>query len=143
MGNARWLKKPSRFVLAAVIVSLAFDLTGLVFGLFYEGLFYDNLAHFLTSFALVALAAELAQQRGALPLLVPGGRALAAGAVAGLAGGVVWEMLEVIADSLFPIVYNPPLDTLTDTIVGSLGGAVGAWRTTAYLHRKPSRKTSR
>lgn len=143
MEVAKWLKKPSRFILVTLIVSLVFDLSGLVFGLFYEGMFYDNLAHFLTSFALVALAAELAQQRGALPLLVPGGRALVAGAVVGLVGGGVWELLEVIADSLFPLVYNPPLDTLTDTILGSLGGAAGAWRTTAYLHRKPLRKMPR
>lgn len=140
---AKWSKKPSRFVLVTLIVSLVFDLSGLAFGLFYEGFFYDNLAHFLTSFALVALAAELAQQRGALPPLVPGGRALLAGAVAGLVGGVAWEIFEVIADFLFPIIYNPPLDTVTDTIFGSLGGALGAWRTAAYLNRKPSRKMLR
>lgn len=140
---ARRSIKPSRFVLVTLISSLLFDLSGLAFGLFYEGFFYDNLAHFLTSFALVALAAELAQQRGALPLIVPGGLALLAGAVAGLAGAVAWETLEVITDLLFPVVYNPPLDTATDTVFGSLGGALGAWRTTAYLNRKPSRKTPR
>lgn len=138
-----WSKKPSRFVLATLAVSLLFDLSGLAFGLFYEGMSYDNIAHFLTSFALVALAAELAQQRGALPPVVPGGRALLAGAIVGLVGGGAWEVLEVIADFFFPIVYNPPLDTVTDTIVGSLGGACGAWRTAAYTNRKPSRKMPR
>ncbi|MEJ7840691.1 MAG: hypothetical protein WKF95_02885 [Rubrobacter sp.] len=137
------MKKPFRFVLVVLIFSLAFDLSGLIFGLFYEGVFYDNLAHFLTSFALVALAAELAQHRGVLPLLVPGGRALVAGAVVGLVGGVAWEVVEVIADLLFPIIYNPSLDTVTDTVFGSLGGAFGAWMTTAYLNRKPSRKMLR
>ncbi len=141
---AKWSKKPSGFVLATLIVSLVFDLSGMTFGLFYEGVFYDNLAHFLTSFALVALAAELAQHRGALPLLVPGGRALVAGAVVGFVGGGAWEVLEVAADFLFPVlIYNPPLDTVTDMIFGSLGGAFGAWRTTAYLNRKPFRKTPR
>jgi len=141
---AELLKKPSRFVLAVLAVSLVFDLSGMVFGLFYEGIFYDNLAHFLTSFALVALAAELAQHRGVLPLLVPGGRALAAGAAVGLVGGGAWEVLEVIADLLFPVlIYNPPWDTVTDMAFGSLGGAVGAWRTTAYLNRKPGRGPSR
>jgi hypothetical protein len=140
----KWSSKPSRFVLVTLTVSLVFDLSGMIFGLFYEGIFYDNLAHFMTSFALVALAAELAQQRGVLPLLVPGGRALATGMVVGLVGGGVWEVFEVIADFLFPVlIYNPPLDTVTDMIFGSLGGAFGAWRTAAYLNRKPSRKMSR
>ncbi|HKH09932.1 MAG TPA: hypothetical protein VKA73_02190 [Rubrobacter sp.] len=141
---AKWLREPSPFVLAVLIVSILFDLSGMTFGLFYEGIFYDNLAHFLTSFALVALAAELAQERGALPLTVPGGRALVAGAVVGFVGGGAWEVMETIADSLLPdLVYNPPLDTLTDMIFGTLGGAVGAWRTAAYLNRKPLRKTRR
>ncbi len=141
---AELLKKPSRFVLAVLAVSLVFDLSGMVFGLFYEGIFYDNLAHFVTSFALVALAAELGQHRGVLSLLVPGGRALVAGAVAGLIGGGAWEVLEVISDFLFPVlIYNPPWDTVTDMALGSLGGAVGAWRTTAYLNRKPGRGPSR
>ena len=140
----KWSIKPSRFVLVTLTVSLVFDLSGMIFGLFYEGIFYDNLAHFLTSFALVALTAELAQQLGALPLLVPGGRALLAGAVFGLVGCGAWEVLEVVADFLFPVlIYNPPLDTVTDMIFGSLGGAFGAWRTTAYLNRKPFRKMLR
>ncbi len=137
---AELLRRPSRFVLAVLAVSLVFDLSGMVFGLFYEGIFYDNLAHFLTSLALVALAAELAPHRGVLPLLVPGSRALVAGAVVGLIGGGAWEVLEVIVDLLFPVlIYNPPLDTVTDMAFGSLGGAVGAWRTAAYLNRKPGR----
>jgi len=141
---AKWSKKPSRFVLVTLISCLVFDVSGLIFGLFYEGIFYDNLAHFMTSFALVALATELAQQRGVLPLLVPGSRALAAGMVVGLVGGGVWEVFEVIADFLFPVlIYNPPLDTVTDMVFGSLGGAFGVWRTAAYLNRKPSRKMPR
>lgn len=141
---AKLLKMPSRFVLAVLAVSLVFDLSGMVFGLFYEGIFYDNLAHFLTSFALVSLVAELAQHRGVLPLLVPGGRALVAGAVVGFVGGGAWEVLEMIADLLFPVlIYNPPLDTITDMAFGSLGGAVGVWWTTVYMNRKLGRGPSR
>lgn len=119
-----------------------FDLSGIVFGLFYEGVFYDNLAHFLTTFALVSLAAELAQQRrGALPLFVSGRRALIAGAVAGFVGGGAWEIVEIIADFAFPaFIYNPPLDTAMDMAFGTVGGAVGAWRTNAVCSaRKPAR----
>ncbi len=118
-----------------------FDLSGIVLGLFYEGVFYDNLAHFLTSFSLVALAAELAQHHAALPVLVSGRRSLIAGAVVGFVGGGAWEIVEIIADFAFPVfIYNPPLDTAFDMAFGTVGGAVGAWRTNAvYTTPKPTR----
>lgn len=117
--------------------SLVLDLSGMAFGLFYGGVFYDNLAHFLTSFALVALGTEIAQGRGVLPPVVPGGRALAAGALVGLVGGGAWEVVEMVADFFFPaLIYNPLPDTALDMAFGTLGGAAGAWRTAAHLHRK-------
>lgn len=129
-----WPKKLSRFVRVTLVASLALDVSGLALGLFYEGFFYDNLAHFLTSFALVALAAELTQHRGVLPQLVSGHQALVAGAVVGLVGGGAWEIIEVSADFLLPVfIYNPPLDTVLDMAFGTLGGAIGARRTVAYL----------
>lgn len=115
-----------------LVASLLFDLSGIAFGLFYEGVFYDNLAHFLTSFALMSLAAELAHHHGVLPLLVSGRQALIAGAVVGLIGGGAWKVVEIIADFLLPVsIYNPPLDTAMDMTFGTVGGAVGAWRTNA------------
>jgi hypothetical protein len=129
-----WPKKLSRLVRVTLAASLALDVAGLAFGLFYEGFFYDNLAHFLTTFALVALAAELAQHRGILPQHISGRRALVAGAIVGLVGGGVWEIIEVITDFLLPVfIYNPPLDTAMDMAFGTLGGAIGTWRTVAYL----------
>ena len=108
----------------------------MLFGLFYEGVFWDNLAHFSTSAALVALAVELAYLRGVLPT-VSTRWALLAGAVAGVVGGGVWEGVEALANLLFPeLIYNPPVDTVLDTAFGSLGGAVGAWGTIIYLGRK-------
>lgn len=117
-----------------LIMSIVLDFSGLAFGLFYEGFFYDNLAHFLTTFALVALAMELAHLRGVLPQLVSGRRALVAGAVVGLGGGGVWEIIEVLVDFLLPVfIYNPPLDTVLDMAFGTLGGAIGARWTVVYL----------
>ncbi len=113
----------------------------MAFGLFCEGVFYDNLAHFLTSFSLVALAAELAQHHKALPVLVSGRRALIAGAVVGFVGGGAWEIVEIILDFAFPVfIYNLPLDTVMDVAFGTVGGAVGVWRTNAvYPAPKPTR----
>lgn len=130
-----WPEELSRFVRVALAASLALDVSGLAFGLFYEGFFYDNLAHFLTTFSLVSLGVELAQPRGMLPRLVLGRWALVAGTAVGLAGGGVWEMIEVLADYLLPVfIYNPPLDTVLDMAFGTLGGAVGALTTVAYLN---------
>lgn len=136
----RKARKLSRFVRVMLVASLALDFCGLAFGLFYEGIFFDNLAHFLTWLALVALAAEIAHLRGALPA-VSGRRALAMGAIVGLVGGVAWEIFEILADLLPVYIYNPPLDSVSDTILGTVGGAVGAWRTSAYLGGKPLRRS--
>ena len=124
-------------------VSVALDFSGLAFGLFYEGVFFDNLAHFLTWLALVALAAELAHLRGAAIAPVSARRALVVGAAVGLVGGVAWEVVEIVADLLPVYIYNPPLDSVSDTAFGTVGGAVGAWRTNAYLGRKPLRRPLR
>ena len=111
----------------------------MLFGLFYGGAFWDNLAHFSTSAALVALAAELAYLRGlSSPLFLPRW-VFIAGAVAGFVGGGAWEGIEALANLLFPkLIYNPPLDTIFDMAFGSLGGAVGAWVTAVYPGRKIS-----
>ncbi len=139
LGIFRETRKLSRFVRVILIASLVLDFSGIAFGLFYEGVFFDNLAHFLTWLALVALAAEIAHLRGALPA-VSGSQALAVGAIVGLVGGVAWEIVEIVADLLPVYIYNPPLDSVADTIFGAFGGAVGAWRTNAYLGGKPLRR---
>ena len=138
----RGMNKLSYFVRATLLGSIALNFSGIAFGLFYEGVFFDNLAHFLTWLSLVALAAEVAHLRGALPA-VSGRRELAVGAAVGLVGGVAWEVVEIVADLLPVYVYNPPLDSVADTVFGTVGGAVGAWRTNAYLGDKPLRRSLR
>jgi hypothetical protein len=126
------IKRVSGFVLVTLVVAGGLDFAGLAFGLFYEGVFFDNAAHFLTSLGLVALFTELACQRGRVSF-GSGRQALLVGAILGLVGGCAWELVEVAVEVLVPAVYNPPLDTVIDVAFGTLGGAVGAWRTQAYL----------
>lgn len=138
------MKKTSRpavshFVLAALVLAGLVDLAGFAFGLFYGGIFYDNLAHLVTSFALVALAAELYAHYGARvggqELLFMGRRAIVAGAILGLCGGIVWEAFEAVLDHFYPeTIYSPPVDSVVDTLFGTIGGAAGAWRTANHLH---------
>jgi hypothetical protein len=118
-----------------LLASIVSNLSGLAFGLFYEGIFFDNLAHFLTWLALLALAGEIAHLHGAR-FVDSGRRALAVGAAVGLVGGVAWEVIEIVADLLPAYIYNPPLDSVSDTFFGMLGGATGAWRTNACLGDK-------
>ena len=136
------MNKLSYFGAARLLGSIVLKLSGIGSGLLYEGVFFDNLAHFLSWLALVALAAEIAHLRGALPA-VSGRRALAVGAAVGLVGGVAWEIVEIVADLLPVYVYNPPPDSVADTVFGTVGGAVGAWRTNAYLGGKPLRRSLR
>ncbi|WP_119070071.1 hypothetical protein [Rubrobacter indicoceani] len=124
--------KLSLFVRVALLCSIVLNISGLAFGLFYEGFFFDNLAHFLSWFVLVSLMAELAYLYGALPV-VSHRRAFVIGASVGLVGGVAWEVIEILVDLLPVYIYNPPLDWVSDILFGALGGAVGAWRTNAYL----------
>lgn len=125
------MKKISRFVLVMLAASATVDVVGFAFGLFYAGLFYDNLAHFLTTFSLVALAGELYFRRGLVSQRLPR-RALAAGAALGFAGGAAWEGFEALLALAFPsLIYNPPVDSVVDPLFGTLGGALGLWRSAA------------
>lgn len=138
------MKKISRFVLVALLASAAIDLTGFAFGLFYEGLFYDNLAHFLTTFSLMALASELylwhEATRSGIEARVAIRHALLVGASIGLVGGTVWEGFESVLDLAFPrTIYNPPVDSVVDTLFGTAGGALGVWRIAAST--KPTHAT--
>lgn len=142
------MKKVSRFVLAMLAASAVIDLVGFAFGLFYSGIFYDNLAHFMTTFSLVALGGELYLRRALVSQrdfsLLTTRRALAAGAALGLAGGVAWEGFEALLDLAFPaLIYNPPVDSVVDTAFGTAGGAVALWRTAAWFGLIPPGRLSK
>lgn len=136
------MKKISRLILAALLVSAIIDLAGFAFGLFYAGVFYDNLAHFLTTFSLVALAAELylryEMNHRRVRRRITAGRALALGAALGLIGGVSWEGFEAVLDLAFPAtIYNPATDSVVDVMFGVAGGALGVWRTVVHFGLTP------
>lgn len=138
------MKKISPLILAALLVSAVIDLTGFAFGLFYAGVFYDNLAHFLTTFSLLALAAELYLRHEMTHLgirrSITVGRALIFGAAAGLLAGTVWEGFEAALDLLFPrTIYNPAADSVVDVTFGVAGGSLGICRTVLYFGLIPSR----
>lgn len=133
-----YMKKISSLTLAALCASVVIDLTGFAFGLFYAGVFYDNLAHFLTTFSLIALAAELHLRHEMNHLgirrSITAGRALIFGAATGLLAGTVWEGFEALLNLAFPqTIYNPALDSVVDVAFGAAGGALGVWRAVAHF----------
>lgn len=138
------MKKISSLTLAALCASAVIDLTGFAFGLFYAGVFYDNLAHFLTTFSLVALVTELylrgEMNHSGLRRYFTARRALAVGAAAGLLAGIYWEGFEAVLNLAFPeTIYNPPVDSVVDTAFGVAGGALGLGRTVFYFGLTPPR----
>ncbi len=99
---------------------------------------YDEIAHLLTPFTLVAITAEIVYRFGGddeffdTPL-----HALATGSVIGLAGATGWELIEILLDLLFPAagIDHALPDTIFDIVLGVIGGATGAWMADRYLDR--------
>ncbi|CAN5231525.1 hypothetical protein BH20ACT11_BH20ACT11_08070 [soil metagenome] len=134
----RYMKKISSLTLAALCASAVIDLTGFALGLFYAGVFYDNLAHFITTFSLVALVTELylrhEMNQRRVRRYFTARRALVVGAATGLLAGMSWEGFETVLNLAFPeTIYNPPVDSVVDTAFGVAGGALALWRTAALF----------
>ena len=125
----------SRTIVFLVLASVLLNLAGFTLDLFKPVFLYDEVAHFLTPFALIALAAEIAYRRDKV-FLGSGKRALLAGAAVGLVGATAWEGVEIAVDLLLPLaVFHPPLDTVSDVLLGTAGGALGVWRTSRRVNR--------
>lgn len=93
---------------------------------------YDEIAHFVTPFVLVALTAEIIYRAGGddvffnTPL-----HALITGTVIGLVGAGGWEVIEEILARSGARISNSPGDTVFDVVLG----AIGAWFADRYLDR--------
>ena len=87
---------------------------------------YDEIAHFLTPFTLVAILAEIIYRNGGDDdFFNTPRRAVITGSVIGLVGAAGWEVIEVILDLMgLPISHAPP-DTIFDVVLGVAGGAAG------------------
>ncbi len=99
---------------------------------------YDEIAHVITPFTLVAITAEIVYRFGGDDDFFDTPRhALITGSVIGLVGAIGWEFVEILLDYLFPaadIVHALP-DTIFDIVLGVIGGAAGAWVADRYLDR--------
>jgi hypothetical protein len=123
-------------VIALILVCTALNGAGFLWNLFEPIPLYDEIAHFLTPFTLVAITAEIIYRSGGDDeFFNTPRRAVITGSVIGLVGAGAWEVIEILLDLMgFPISRALP-DTVFDVVLGVLGGAAGAWAADRYLDR--------
>lgn len=127
---------PWKWAVALVVFCTVLNTAGFVWHFFEPVPLYDEIAHFVTPFVLVALTAEIIYRAGGddvffnTPL-----HAVVTGTVIGLVGAGGWEVIEQILSWMGFQISNRPGDTVFDIILGVIGGAVGAWFADRYLDR--------
>ena len=127
---------PRRWVVLLILVCIALNAAGFIFKIFEPIPLYDEIAHFLTPFVLVAIVAEIIYRGGGDDEFFDTPRhAIVTGAVIGLLGAGGWEVIEVILALMGASIYNALPDTIFDVILGVLGGAAGAYVADHYLDR--------
>ena len=127
---------PRSWVIALILLCMALNGAGFAWNLFEPIPLYDEIAHFITPFTLVAITAEIIYRSGGddeffnTPL-----RAVITGSAIGFVGATGWEVIEILMDLWgLPISHALP-DTLFDIFLGVTGGAAGAWAADRYLDR--------
>jgi hypothetical protein len=107
---------PRGWIVALILICTALNGAGFLWHLFEPIPGYDEIAHFITPFALVAITAEIIYRGGGDDEFFNTPRhAVITGSVIGLVGAAAWEGIE--------------------TVLGILGGAGGAWAADRYLGR--------
>ena len=127
---------PRGWVIALILVCTALNGAGFLWHLFEPIPLYDEIAHFITPFTLVAITAEIIYRGGGDDeFFNTPRRAVITGSVIGLVGAGAWEVIEIFLDLMgFPI-SRALADTIFDVVLGVLGGAAGAWAADRYLDR--------
>jgi hypothetical protein len=127
---------PRQWVIALILICTALNGAGFIWHLFEPVPMYDEIAHFITPFTLVAITAEIIYRGGGDDEFFDTPRhAVITGAVIGLLGAAGWEVVEVILDLMGVPISHALADTLFDVFLGVVGGAAGAWAADRYLDR--------
>ena len=139
---------PQRWVVYLIVFCTLLNGAGFLWDIFEPVPLYDEIAHVITPFTLVAITAEIIYRYGGDDEFFDTPRhALITGSVIGLIGAVGWEFVEILLDYLFPAadIDHALPDTIFDVVLGVIGGAAGAWVADRYLDRlfNRSRASSR
>ena len=119
-----------------ILVCIALNGAGFIWKLFEPIPLYDEIAHFLTPFVLVAVLAEIIYRGGGDDEFFDSRRhAIVTGSVIGLLGAGGWEVVEILLAFVGAAIYNALPDTMFDVVLGVLGGAAGAYVADHFLDR--------
>ena len=127
---------PRNWVIALILLCTALNGAGFLWHLFEPIPLYDEIAHFITPFTLVAITAEIIYRGGGddeffnTPL-----HAVTTGTAIGFVGASGWEVVEILMDLWGVPISRALPDTLFDIFLGVAGGAAGAWAADRYLDR--------
>ncbi len=137
---------PRRWIIGLLVFCTILNASGFIWKLFEPVPLYDEIAHFVTPFVLVAVTAEIIYRFGGDDEFFDTPRhALLTGAVIGLVGATAWEGIEILLSMMGVSISNAFADSIFDIFLGVLGGAAGAWAADRYLDRlfKRSRTNAR
>ena len=127
---------PRRMVILLIIICTLLNGAGFMWDIFEPVPGYDEIAHLITPFTLVAITAEIVYRGGGDDeFFNTPRRALITGSAIGLVGAVGWEGIEVVLDMMGVSIDHALPDTIFDVVLGVLGGAAGAWLADRYLDR--------
>jgi len=123
-------------VVALIVVCIALNGAGFAWHLFEPIPLYDEIAHFLTPFVLVAVLAEIIYRAGGDDEFFDTPRhAIVTGSVIGLLGAAGWEGVEVVLSAIGVPISNTLPDSTFDVFLGVVGGAAGAYVADRFLDR--------
>ena len=127
---------PRTWVVALIVICIALNGAGFVWHLFEPIPLYDEIAHFLTPFVLVAVLAEIIYRAGGDDQFFDTRRhAIVTGSVIGLLGAAGWEGIEVVLSAIGVPISNTLPDSIFDVFLGVVGGAAGAYVADHFLDR--------
>ena len=139
---------PRSWVVGLIAVCTLLNGAGFLWDIFEPIPLYDEIAHVITPFTLVAVTAEIIYRAGGDDEFFDTPRhALFTGSAIGLVGATGREGIEILLDYLFPAasIDHALPDTIFDIVLGVIGGVGGAWTADRYLDRlfNRSRNSSR
>ena len=127
---------PRVWIVLLILFCIALNGAGFVFKIFEPIPLYDEIAHFLTPFVLVAILAEVIYRSGGDDEFFDSRRhAIVTGSVIGLLGAGGWEGIEVVLSAMGVAIANTLPDSILDVFLGVLGGAAGAYVADHFLDR--------
>ncbi len=129
---------PRRWVVYLILFCIVLNGAGFIWDIFEPVPLYDEIAHVVTPFTLVAITAEIVYRFGGDDEFFDTPRhAVITGIFIGFVGATAWEGVEILLDIFFPeasIDHAIP-DTIFDIVLGIIGGAAGAYVADHYLDR--------